>query len=69
MSNFVEEENKRLREELEESKKSNHEKSAAIKLFAFIGIAVAVGFLQEYSMLSAGVLAAVGFWFLFMRDG
>lgn len=69
LSNFVEEENQRLREELEKSKKSDHEKSVAIKLLAFIGLTVAVGLLQEYSMLGAGVLAALGFWFLIMRDG
>ena len=67
MNNEAEEENKRLRKELETAKKSEHEKSVILKLAAFFALAILAGYLATISPIGAIVISTGGFWFIFMR--
>ena len=67
MVNQDEKENQRLKDELDKVSKSEHEKTVWIKLISFLAVAAAAGYVQTISPIAALVIAAVAFWFIFVR--
>ena len=59
--------NEKLATENTELKKKSHEVSTDFRLVGYLGVCVVAYFVMQHSMLAAGAMAAVAFYFFFMR--
>ena len=65
--NRLRETNERLAEENRELREKSHEFSTGLRLSGYLGVCVVAYFVMQHSMLAAGAMAAVAFYFCFIR--
>ena len=65
--NDLENENNKLDKENEELRNKEHEKTVAIKLIIFLGVASLAGYIQSFSTIAAFIIGFGGFYLCFMR--